>query len=346
MEKKSNWQEYNTIIEQQEIKKLYHFTDRENLQSIIQNGGLYSWADCKEKGISISKPGGDETSHSLDARDNLQNYVRVSFVTRHPMMYAAMNEERISNPVILEIDPEVVYWQESKFADRNATKNGAQIGDGIEDFKKVHFNTIKVRSYFYLSEEEQPFYQAEVLVKNFIPLEYIKNIGNFGIPIPNKPQLLQSKTPYTAQITRSTPTAFIFLVDQSVSMRQMTNLFGEEMTMSEAATRIVNRQINELVLRCIKANEVRHYYDIAVIGYGEEAYSGWNGTLKGREFVSPEELRDNPYQKITTREEKRTRKGVVVKEVERCNGSQQNIQDIEHICMKRWQKRKNYLRIG
>lgn len=317
MEKKSNWQEYNTIIEQQEIKKLYHFTDRENLQSIIQNGGLYSWADCKEKGISISKPGGDETSHSLDARDNLQNYVRVSFVTRHPMMYAAMNEGRISNPVILEIDPEVVYWQESKFADRNATKNGAQIGDGIEDFKKVHFNTIKVRSYFNLSEEEQPFYQAEVLVKNFIPLEYIKNIGNFGIPIPNKPQLLQSKTPYTAQITRSTPTAFIFLVDQSVSMRQMTNLFGEEMTMSEAATRIVNRQINELVLRCIKSNEVRHYYDIAAIGYGEEAYSGWNGTLKGREFVSPEELRDNPYQKITTREEKRTRKGVVVKEVEK-----------------------------
>jgi len=317
MEKKSNWQEYNAIIEQQGIKKLYHFTDRENLQSIIQNGGLYSWADCKEKGISISKPGGDETSHSLDARDNLQNYVRVSFVARHPMMYAAMNEERISNPVILEIAPEVVYWQESKYADRNATKNGAQIGDEIEDFKKIHFNTIKVRSYFDLPEEEQPFYQAEVLVKNFIPLEYIKNIGNFGIPIPNKPQLLQSKTPYTAQITRSTPTAFIFLVDQSVSMRQMTNLFGKEMTMSEAAARIINRQINELVLRCIKSNEVRHYYDIAVIGYGEEAYSGWNGTLKGREFVSPEELRDNPYQKITTREEKRTRKGVVVKEVEK-----------------------------
>lgn len=161
MEKKSNWQEYNAIIEQQGIKKLYHFTDRENLQSIIQNGGLYSWADCKEKGISISKPGGDETSHSLDARDNLQNYVRVSFVARHPMMYAAMNEERISNPVILEIAPEVVYWQESKYADRNATKNGAQIGDEIEDFKKIHFNTIKVRSYFDLPEEEQPFYQAD-----------------------------------------------------------------------------------------------------------------------------------------------------------------------------------------
>lgn len=49
MDKKTNWQEYQAIIEQQGITKLYHFTDRDNLQSIIQNGGLYSWADCEEK---------------------------------------------------------------------------------------------------------------------------------------------------------------------------------------------------------------------------------------------------------------------------------------------------------
>ena len=33
------------------ITKLYHFTDFDNLESIIQNGGLYSWADCNDKGI-------------------------------------------------------------------------------------------------------------------------------------------------------------------------------------------------------------------------------------------------------------------------------------------------------
>jgi hypothetical protein len=128
---------------------------------------------------------------------------------------------------------------------------------------------------------------------------------------------MQSKTAYTAQITRNTPTAFLFLVDQSISMRNKTKLFGEEMSMAEAAARIVNRQINELVLRCIKTTEVRHYYDIAVIGYGASVYSGWNGSLEDRDFVSPEELRDNPYKKIVTREEKRTRKGVVIKEVEK-----------------------------
>ena len=317
MEKKHNWQAYQVIIEQQCIKKLYHFTDRANLQSIIQNGGLYSWADCEEKGIRIAKPGGSDSSRSLDARDGLQHYVRVSFVTQHPMMYVAMNEDRISNPILLEIDPQVIYWRDSKYADRNATKNGARVGGNIDDFKTIHFSSIKANKHFDLDEDEQKYFQAEVLVKNFIPLEYITNISNFGIPIPTKPKQIQIKLPYTAQITRNTPTAFIFLVDHSISMEKKTILFGEEMTMAEAAARIINRQINELVLRCIKTNEVRHYYDIAIIGYGTEAYSGWNGDLEGRDFVSPEELRDHPFMKITTREEIRTRRGVVVKEVEK-----------------------------
>ena len=69
MEKKSNWQEYKTLLEQQDISKLYHFTDRDNLESIIKNGGLYSWADCEQKGITISKPGGGMLSRQLDSRD-------------------------------------------------------------------------------------------------------------------------------------------------------------------------------------------------------------------------------------------------------------------------------------
>ena len=317
MELKDNYQEYKEILERQGIKKLYHFTDRDNLESIIRNGGLYSWADCEKKSIDIKKPGGSGVSRQLDKRDGLQNYVRVSFTKQHPMMFVAMGDGRISNPVVLEIDPQVIWWKGTRYADRNATKTGANVGEGLSDFNAIHFNSVKANKHFDLDEDEQPFYQAEVLVKNHIPLEYITNIGNFGITIPNQLNVMQSKTPYTAQITRNTPTAFIFMVDHSVSMDRTTNLFGEEMTMAEAASRIVNQQINELVLRCIKSNEVRHYYDIAVIGYGQDAYYAWNGDLEGRKFVSPEELRDNPYKKITVREEKRTRKGTTVREVEK-----------------------------
>lgn len=313
---KNNYDEFKKLIEQHHITTLYHFTDRENLESIINNGGLYSWADCEQKGISISKPGGSMDSRDLDRRDILQNFVRVSFVREHPMMYVAMNDGRISNPVVLEIDPEVIYWQDSLYADRNATKNGAHVGSSIDDFSQLHFNSFKAKKHFDLDADEQKFYQAEVLVKNHIPLQFIKNIGNFGFTIPSQSAQMQTKTAYTAQITRNTPTAFIFLIDQSVSMRRYTTLYGEEMPMAEAVARIVNHQLNELVLRCIKGSETRDYYDIAIIGYGENAYSGWKGELEGRDFVKPSELKEHPYKKITTKKETRTRKGVKVVEVE------------------------------
>lgn len=313
---KNNYDEFKKLIEQHHITTLYHFTDRENLESIIKNGGLYSWADCEQKGISISKPGGSLDSRNLDRRDNLQNFVRVSFVREHPMMYVAMNDGRISNPVVLEIDPEVIYWQDSLYADRNATKNGALVGSSIDDFSQLHFNSFKAKKHFDLDADEQKFYQAEVLVKNHIPLQFIKNIGNFGFTIPSQSAQMQTKTAYTAQITRNTPTAFIFLIDQSVSMQKYTTLYGEEMPMAEAVARIVNHQLNELVLRCVKGSETRDYYDIAIIGYGEKAYSGWKGELEGRDFVKPSELKEHPYKKITTKKETRTRKGVKVVEIE------------------------------
>ncbi len=350
MDKKSNWQEFKAVLDEHKIVKLYHFTDFDNLESIIKNGGLYSWMDCERKGIKIAKPGGGSTSRQLDSGRNLEDYVRASFTTQHPMMYVAMKEGRISNPVILEIDPEVIYWRETMYSNMNATIHRIKpnIGDTISDFKQIHFQSVKAHKHFDLPEEEQPYFQAEILVKNFIPLEYIKNIGNFGIPLPSKPKELQVKNPYTAQITRNTPTAFIFLVDQSISMNRVTNLYGEKITLAEAVARIVNKQIYDLVLRCVKMDEVRHYYDIAIIGYGHEAYSGWNGTLLGRDFVSPEEIKNNPYKRITVKEEVRTRKGVQIKEIvkdqwleARCDGKWTHVHqafDLAKELLGKWMK--------
>ena len=313
MEKKSNWQEFKAVLDEHKIVKLYHFTDFDNLESIIKNGGLYSWMDCERKGIRIAKPGGGSTSRQLDSGRNLEDYVRVSFTTQHPMMYVAMKDGRISNPVILEIDPEVIYWRDTYYSNMNATIHRIRpnIGGSLLDFKQIHFHSVKARKHFDLPEEEWPYYQAEILVKNFIPLEYIKNISHFGIPIPSKPKELQAKNPYTAQITRSTPTAFIFMIDQSISMSRKLNFKGEFITLAEAVARIVNAQIYDLVLRCIKMSDVRHYYDIAVIGYGDGANYGWQGALAGRDFVSPEELKNNPFKKIIVKEEKVTKRGRV-----------------------------------
>lgn len=317
MSKRNNSADFISILKEHGITKLYHFTDRDNLDSIVANGGLYSWADCEDRSIAIPKPGGSNSSRILDARYGLQHYVRLSFTPKHPMMFVAMNDGRISNPIILEVDLDVILDETTKFSDRNATKNGAYIGDDIEAFKCIHFNSIKADTHFDLAPEEQMFFQAEILVKNHVPLSAIKNLASFGISLSKSAVKRASRIPYTAQTSRQTPTAFIFLVDHSVSMERMIKWQGEDITLSEAVARIVNNQINELVLRCIKADDVRYYYDIAVIGYGHEVASGWNGDLEGRWFVSPQELRDNPFKTITIREEKRTRRGPIIKEVQK-----------------------------
>lgn len=40
MNRRSNWEDFKNILEQNHITKLYHFTDRDNLENIIKNGGL------------------------------------------------------------------------------------------------------------------------------------------------------------------------------------------------------------------------------------------------------------------------------------------------------------------
>lgn len=169
------------ILKDNGIRKLYHFTDRANLQSIIQHGGLYSWEDCAIKGIVIPRSGSNELSRSLDKQHGLQDYVRLSFTRNHPMMHAVMKEQRIADPVILEIDVTVADKPTTLFADRNATKDGANIGGGKVNFDKIHISTVIQSSPYNLSESEREFYQAEILVKNFIPLDLILNISDFDV---------------------------------------------------------------------------------------------------------------------------------------------------------------------
>ena len=168
-----------SYLRSQGITKLYHFTDRANIQSIIDNGGLYSWYACEQKGIKITRPGGSATSKSLDSWRGLQNYVRLSFTRNHPMMYVAKNDGRIVNPVVLEINLSVAGYSTTKFSDRNATKNGAIIASGYDGAKNVHFSTVKQSDYFNLLPGEAQFYQAEVLVYEKIPISLITNIDNY-----------------------------------------------------------------------------------------------------------------------------------------------------------------------
>ena len=172
---KADWQAFQQLLNQHNITRLYHFTDRENLASIRAAGGLLSWYSCKENDIAIPRPGGSEVSWQLDSNKGLADYVRLAFIPDHPMMYVAKRDGRIKSPVLLEIDPAVIFLQETKFSLMNAAKNGVSAAGDIQKFSELKFNVFRKR-YFDLAEMDKPYYQAEVLIHRMLPAKYILNL--------------------------------------------------------------------------------------------------------------------------------------------------------------------------
>lgn len=116
---------------------------------------------------------------------------------------------------------------------------------------------------------------------------------------------------YSAEISRRNPTAFVFLIDQSGSMSNTIQFNGKTMKLAEAAAIVINETLLNMVAACEKQNEVRHYFDVAVIGYGQsdQADFVWEGNLKGRDWVGSHELSDNYA--FMLNKPTRTRKGEV-----------------------------------
>lgn len=177
--RKIDWMDFESVCNENSITQLYHFTDRANLKSIKECGGLYSWHHLQRNNIDIPFPGGDIQSRELDRSYNSEDFVRLSFTINHPMMFVAKKQDRIKDPVILKIASEVCFFQETKFSDMNATKKGHKSGSKIEDFRRIRFSIAKQIDHFNLSDEEIKYYQAEVMVKTWIPAESILNIHEF-----------------------------------------------------------------------------------------------------------------------------------------------------------------------
>jgi hypothetical protein len=107
--------------------------------------------------------------------------------------------------------------------------------------------------------------------------------------------------PYSAEISRSNPTCFIFLLDQSGSMSEG---FGEGATRkADFVADVVNRTLHDLVIRCTRMEEIRNYYNISIIGYGATVAPAFTGSLGGRTHVPVSEVADLP-----ARLENRTKK--------------------------------------
>lgn len=97
---------------------------------------------------------------------------------------------------------------------------------------------------------------------------------------------------YSAEINRNNPTAFLFLIDQSGSMSDR-NENGK--SLAELVADSINKLLQDLVTKCSKSEGIRNYFDVGVIGYGNNGcYNGFGGSLSGNIMHKIEDIANNP----------------------------------------------------
>lgn len=162
------------FLVQNDIARLYHFSDRKNLESIKLHG-ICSISELARLGISANYSS-SEGSRIIDLSKNLSEYIHLSYERNTPMLYIALAEGRLYDYVIFEITPEVIFYKDTIFSDINAASNEAVLSSDINFFLNLPFNSFHNKNYHHLSERSKKNYQAEILIKNNISTKLILNL--------------------------------------------------------------------------------------------------------------------------------------------------------------------------
>ncbi|MCB0780067.1 MAG: DUF4433 domain-containing protein [Flavobacteriales bacterium] len=153
------------------IDRLYHFTDESNIESIKEKGGIFSNRFLFEQNVSPTYAS-SEMSRIIDLARGYDDYVRLSFLDNHPMMWQAAKERGIK-PAIIEVSTQIIEYADTLFTIENAARSGVNIEGTIEQVRRIRFDCI---SEIPSTLDDRRYRQAEVLVRRAIPLKYILGI--------------------------------------------------------------------------------------------------------------------------------------------------------------------------
>ena len=103
---------------------------------------------------------------------------------------------------------------------------------------------------------------------------------------------------YAAQISRTNPACLLFLIDQSKSMADPFHATGQ--TKAGVVADALNRLIQNVVLRSAKADGVRDYFRVGVLGYGQGVRAGLGGSVPFKILIPVSELGAHPL-RVETR---------------------------------------------
>lgn len=165
------------ILKKYNVKCLWHFTDKSDLNSIQSSGGLYSLKKIKEKGIKVPVFGGNQWSHDADKYKGLDSYVHLTFLDDHPMLYKAKKEQRINEPIWLSIDISVLLNSGIRYSTDVSNKSGVEIIDeekakSLIDFEAL-FTFMDWRNPE-IQKRRQAALKSEILIPDIVELDKIR----------------------------------------------------------------------------------------------------------------------------------------------------------------------------
>lgn len=162
-----------SLIEQQEVRSLYHFTDIDNLPLIASLDGLRSKAFLEQHGhLESLKTGGNDLSRDLDIHWGNWDKVSLSWCSKLPMAYWREQQQHLCYIIV---EREYALQQGVIFTDRNAVDNNHHRNEGLAGLQAVDFQAVK-REHPYPNPEIKKRKQAEVLVPNHVPLSAIRYV--------------------------------------------------------------------------------------------------------------------------------------------------------------------------
>jgi hypothetical protein len=169
------------ILKRYNVKCLWHFTDKSNLDLIVSSGGLLSLKNITEKDIKVPVFGGNQWSHDTDKHKGLDNYVHLAFLDDHPMLYIAKQEQRINEPIWLSIDISVLLNSGVRYSTDVSNKSGVEIIDeekakSLIDFE-VLFTFMDWRNPE-IQKRRQAALKSEILIPEIVELDKIRTWKN------------------------------------------------------------------------------------------------------------------------------------------------------------------------
>lgn len=160
-------------IKRYNIDCFWHFTDRSNLGSIEEHGGLWSFAKLRERGIAIPILGSSEGSRIVDARMGLDKYVHASFCADSPMLWQIEKHNKDFISCWLKIDIALIYGNGVRFCAGVANKSGSEILTAAEAETKIDFEGLFEKKGAENFDRRKEANKSEILIPDCIPLQYI-----------------------------------------------------------------------------------------------------------------------------------------------------------------------------